>query len=375
MRGQAEAVGAIVIAMLILAGLLVHGLAIRSASKQMQESSELAQLEVARRAEELYFYSNATGIYARSTTGSTVVYVAVYNDAGVVYEGLSPVYVPLNWTLLVANATIARLVKDGGAHLVVVTDRGNVFTWDPYGETAQLGDLLNVAYWVFERVSPTYVPSASAVYRARRVIAPYTYVYVFSVGNSAVALGAWEVLRTFPVYVNTQPPNLEGSYIYAEASGSPQGSLDLDDSTYGFAGRKEGDLERLYICVNFNTTVTGWFFVYVRMNALAPGMHVSVRASNYTCAGGATRNVATVSCTGWCDVRVAGYMPLRSLRVEVPAQSVRVYVHSIEFYFTWTDRLVYEGNTPASELVTIFADSGTHVQVIEVTKLRLPGGS
>ncbi|MEM4601585.1 MAG: hypothetical protein QW808_01650, partial [Desulfurococcaceae archaeon] len=142
MRGQAEAVGAIVISALILLGLVAYSLVTRSASRQLQEASEIAQLDAARRAEQLYFYYSNGAIYARSTVGSRVLYIASYNEDGVIYEGRESLFVALNWTQLVADRSTAEAVKSGRAHLVAVTSLGNVFTWDPYGGVAQLLDHL-----------------------------------------------------------------------------------------------------------------------------------------------------------------------------------------------------------------------------------------
>jgi len=141
-RGQAEAVGLIVMAALLIATIYLSTTMFQRASAVFGQASQLAQLLSERIGEEIYFMVSNNTIYARPSVSTRVKEIVVYNSTGVVEHIVTDIYLaPGNWTPLPLTSDVVSKVASGEAVLLLLTERGNLVAWDPYAEYSELSSL------------------------------------------------------------------------------------------------------------------------------------------------------------------------------------------------------------------------------------------
>jgi hypothetical protein len=142
-RGQVEVVGLIVMATLLITTMYFSTISFQRAGVIVNQASQLAQLLSERSSEEVYFMASNNTIYVRSTVSTRVKEILVYNSTGIVEHVISDIYLPAgNWTQLpLTNSTVSKITS-GEAVLLLLTERGNLVTWDPYAESSELNSLI-----------------------------------------------------------------------------------------------------------------------------------------------------------------------------------------------------------------------------------------
>jgi len=142
-RGQAEAVGIIVIAALLITSMYFTTTSTQRASETTAQTAQLAQLLSERTAEEVYFMISNNTIHARSTVSTRIKEIIVYNSTSILEHLILDLYLPTgNWTPLPLTSSAQSKITSGEAVLLLLTERGNLVTWDPYAESSELNSLL-----------------------------------------------------------------------------------------------------------------------------------------------------------------------------------------------------------------------------------------
>jgi hypothetical protein len=145
-RGQAEAVGLIVMAAMLIAAIYLSTAIFQRASATFGQASQLAQLLSERAGEEVYFMVSNGTIYARPSISTRVKEILVYNSTGVVEHIVTDIYLaPGNWTPLPLTSVTVGKIASGEAVLLVLTERDNLVAWDPYAEYSELSSLTSGA--------------------------------------------------------------------------------------------------------------------------------------------------------------------------------------------------------------------------------------
>jgi hypothetical protein len=141
MRGQAEGLALVVMAMLLAAGIasIVYGL------RQMQEAgrevSQLAALISEKTGEQVYFKIDNGTVYARSTLTTRIKQVVVYNSSTGVLEHNEALdlYLPAGeWVPLPLSQEAVDAIANGSMILLALTERGNLVAYDPRGLTEDI---------------------------------------------------------------------------------------------------------------------------------------------------------------------------------------------------------------------------------------------
>jgi hypothetical protein len=142
-RGQVEVVGLIVMATLLITTMYFSTISFQRAGVIVNQASQLAQLLSERSSEEVYFMASNNTIYARSTVSTRVKEILVYNSTGIVEHVILDIYLPAgNWTQLPLTSSTVSKITSGEAVLLLLTERGNLVTWDPYAESSELNSLI-----------------------------------------------------------------------------------------------------------------------------------------------------------------------------------------------------------------------------------------
>jgi len=142
-RGQAEAVGIIVIAALLITSMYFSVSSVQMASETVAQATQLAQLLSERSAEEIYFMVSNNTIHARPSVSTRIKEILVYNSTSIIEHLIVDLHLsPGNWTPLPLTSGAQSKVTSGEAVLLLLTERGNLVTWDPYAEGSELLSLL-----------------------------------------------------------------------------------------------------------------------------------------------------------------------------------------------------------------------------------------
>lgn len=141
MRGQAEGLAIVVMAMLLVAGIasIVYGL--RRMQETGREISQLAALISEKTGEQVYFKIENGTVYARSTLTTRIKQVVVYNSSiGVLeHNEALDLYLPAGeWVPLPLSQEAVDAVANGSMILLALTERGNLVAYDPRGLTEDI---------------------------------------------------------------------------------------------------------------------------------------------------------------------------------------------------------------------------------------------
>ena len=141
MRGQAEGLALVVMAMLLVAGIasIVYGL--RRVQETGREVSQLAALISEKTGEQVYFKIENGIVYARSTLTTRIKQVVVYNSSTGVLEHNETLdlYLPAGeWEPLPLSHEAVNAVANGSMILLALTERGNLVAYDPKGLTEDI---------------------------------------------------------------------------------------------------------------------------------------------------------------------------------------------------------------------------------------------
>jgi hypothetical protein len=141
MRGQAEGLALVVMAMLLVAGIasIVYGL--RRMQETGREISQLAALISEKTGEQVYFKIENGTVYARSTLTTRIKQVVVYNSSiGVLeHNETLDLYLPAGeWVPLPLSQEAVDAIANGSMILLALTERGNLVAYDPRGLTEDI---------------------------------------------------------------------------------------------------------------------------------------------------------------------------------------------------------------------------------------------
>ena len=135
-RGQAEAVGAILIALLIAFAMYFVVKALQAQQRYIRSFSEFMTIFNYKRAEDMGFAYNATEgkVYARPTIDTEAVIRIVYSPKGVYYMNKTRLYLkPAVWNdLQIPKRYTAMIAVYKNASLAIISRYGNLFVFTPY---------------------------------------------------------------------------------------------------------------------------------------------------------------------------------------------------------------------------------------------------
>ena len=377
--GQAEVVGALAIALLTALAVYVAAHTIQLQESQLSEVREYASLLMKIQAEDIAFRTNKTAgtVDATPNMNTVAVYRAVINVTGgeVLWRSADAVSLNPGEPATLYSGELVDDVVSCRASLIAVTKNGKLYTfcglYKSFGsgpvEGASSGDsnsLEVLATWVYERVPPTYVTLDKVVYRVRRVIAPDTYLYLYAYPNDKAAIAVGEdsdlVGRVWwadpsKVVVNTQ---------YVTSANLPP-MFDWDDSTLGYLSTGNGHPA--------NTPL-----MWVDLGSVREGfLYFGSTSSVYTaCVSNDTTTWSLLPYASGSTTRYLWRVKARYAGVcsRLGGAYVGPQVSSFEFYpvEVWGNRLSFPATlygTPVMRTVTLFAQAGTSVQLVEATRL------
>jgi len=136
-RGQSEALGALLLSILIAMALLTLSSMLRAERSYISSYNEIAYTLSMKRIEEVRFSSNSSGIYAMSTIPTELIAEIVFANGTLYYENFTAVPLPQQtWvSLSLPNSSEDYLTLYKNASLVVLTKRGNLFVYSPIEQT------------------------------------------------------------------------------------------------------------------------------------------------------------------------------------------------------------------------------------------------
>jgi len=132
LKAQSEAVGALVLAFMIVFMLLGANIILRQQAQVTSYNMKLADLIARRQMENIVFDYRDGKIYATPSTEMDVLAVVAYNDTSVVYVNTSRMHLSVNrWTQLITDPQLASDIYNLKYVLGVITSTGNLLTWMP----------------------------------------------------------------------------------------------------------------------------------------------------------------------------------------------------------------------------------------------------
>uniref|UniRef100_A0A7C2VIA4 Uncharacterized protein n=1 Tax=Ignisphaera aggregans TaxID=334771 RepID=A0A7C2VIA4_9CREN len=376
-RGQSEYVTAFVVALLAI---LVTQLAsewISAIGASARKAVEL--IERSKEMLDVYHREDKVVVLNRGARKATVerLYVKLRNN-----------------TLLVRDASISvpsgqsvsiDVGYDDIDRICIETANGNAMCSVSSVYAAQLsGDTEEVGAVAIERVAPTFVRSASAVYRTKRIVAPGAslYAYAFPNGSATIVWGFEELLQSLPKFFNAGAPHGVESYIvfnYTNYYIYVDRLLDFDDSTYGVSNMHAWYNE-LTICIDLGKVTAGWLYVVAKNEGRWSGYGdpaFSLWISSSSCRS-FTYDKALVTLGFW--TARDPWTISRPWRIE--ARSIllyardepSLYLYTLEFYpATEKNGITSPYPEPIATSVSVFALEDTYLQVLEVFRIPAQG--
>ncbi|MEM4570462.1 MAG: hypothetical protein QXE66_04045, partial [Desulfurococcaceae archaeon] len=132
MKAQSEAVGALILAFMILFMLVGANIILRHQAQIIRYNVKLADVVARRQAESNSFDCRDDKVYALPSTEMDVLAVVVYNDTSIVYVNTTRMRLSVNqWTALITDPQLASNVCGLKYVLGVVTSTGNLIPWTP----------------------------------------------------------------------------------------------------------------------------------------------------------------------------------------------------------------------------------------------------
>ncbi|MEM4806205.1 MAG: hypothetical protein QXX25_08985 [Thermofilaceae archaeon] len=132
MKAQSEAVGALILAFMILFMLVGANIILRHQAQIIRYNVKLADVVARRQAESISFDCRDDKVYALPSTEMDVLAVVVYNDTSIVYVNTTRMRLSVNqWTALITDPQLASNVCGLKYVLGVVTSTGNLIPWTP----------------------------------------------------------------------------------------------------------------------------------------------------------------------------------------------------------------------------------------------------
>lgn len=213
MRGQAEVYGALVMAMLLVAGVGVYRAMVNQAYSVVNTVGSAVSSDALRRSENIYFSLEGAALTLRSTTSTVVRSLIVYDSSSVLYSNDTPVELApgMEATYILPADAAARLAQ-GSATVGVFTVNGGFTTWDPVEQALQAQGYRDVRIHVVD--VPVY-PSEKPLfnYSGSGVLESITlYTYSASITVTRIIVDG--------IQVNTAPlvAGASGSLIPAQFS-------------------------------------------------------------------------------------------------------------------------------------------------------------
>ncbi len=379
-KGQAEVVGALAIAILTALSVYATAYSIQLQRSQMMEVREYAFLLMKMQFEDIVFRVNKTAevVEASPNTDTVAVYRAVVNAANGDVLWRSAEAVPLRpdtLTSLYAGEYVSDIASCD-ATFVTITENGKLYTFcglykafgsgpvEGFVAVGSEGSREVLATWVYERVPPTYVILDSTAYRVRRVVAPDTYLYLYATpqGKATLAVGEDKDLVGLLWRNYSSKVWFNQSVVTVQ---NPERIFDWDDSTYAYFNFPNGlTAGQVLVRVDLGSVKEG--FLYFK----SPTSVVVTAVSNDSVTWvQLPHQFGSTTLTTW-RVR-ARYV---GLVARLGGSYTSYQAFSFEFYpvEVWMDRLsfpVTQYREPVLRTVTLFAQSGVSVQLIEVTRI------
>ncbi|MEM1645933.1 MAG: hypothetical protein QXL96_08730 [Ignisphaera sp.] len=273
---------------------------------------------------------------------------------------------------------------DNAYSVCIETANGNVFC----GYKTHYTAYSHIEYWSYERLPPTYLsfdPVNHVPYRAKRVIAPNTYFYVYAVpvNHVAIATAEDEMLQAFNIYVNTDFSDInEGKYIIILANNGVKinnlsNLVDHNDYTSALYWDITKNDYVLDVCIDLSEIETGWFYIHYIPKGGLRGEYSSymfITVSNNSCKDHQNNN-KTIYFRFWqgeSRTRVSAVWLVTARSIRVYSYQYTIDLYSLEFYpYNITRNIlgfpssIYRN--PIATTLSVFVLSNTHIQILELT--------
>lgn len=365
-RGQSEYIGATVLVILTVLVAYVSAEWISTIASIARDA--INDVENARETLDVHLEDRSLYIANKGTRRSHIdlIYIEFWNRTIAVKEVDKP--------LSSGQKLRIDLYASGIEKVCVETKNGNTFC--SYRVT---GTDIYRGFMSFERIPPTYLGSSTTnhiPYRAKRVIAPETYLYIYATpkGNATIMSDSDDVLSRFPIHIGVL--NTSDNYIaitlYNYTSFDIPKLVDHDDSTAGITMWSTTAI--LELCINFGETSKGWFYIYMVNRGLGMGAYMHIVASNSTCTDSKNHIVLYEDVIGR-NVRGVWLVNAKSIKIHIDRLVYDVY--SLEFYpYTTTKTSLSFPSTrysePIDKTISVFTLSNTYIQMIELITLPTP---